>query len=81
MYVLCALVGVLDVICWVLSPKGWYTVQTEATFGKSARGKKCERAASLAQKIKTPKNIGDLSERVASIESLSLYELAGTSSS
>lgn len=38
------------------------TVQAEATFGKLARGKKCESAVSMSPKIKDSQNIGDFSD-------------------
>jgi len=48
----------------------------EATFGKLARGKKCESAVSKSQKIKGAQNIGELSERSVATETLSIRELA-----
>jgi hypothetical protein len=54
------------------------TVQTDATFGKFARGKTSESATRRGQKIENAQNIGDFSDLVAEIENLSLYELAGS---
>ena len=51
---------------------------TEATFGKSARGKKSESAASRGQKTKNAQNIGDFSDRCVKKEKLSLHELVGS---
>jgi hypothetical protein len=54
------------------------TVRTEATFGKSALGKKSKSATGRARKIENAQNTGDFSDRVAALENLSIRELAGS---
>jgi hypothetical protein len=49
---------------------------TDATFGKSTRGKKSESAAGWTPKIKNTQNIGDSSDRDVAKENLSHGELA-----